>query len=154
MSIKNDIKNAFITRLRTITSSNGYSTGVVSVYDDRLPMGINLETHEVPAIIAIAGEDKIEPRGQNRIYCEWMFYLQLIHGDVTDDIMFGFIGDVGKALFANSPTADRQDEFRTIHPSIYQMDIIEIEPDLNMIDANRFAVMAIRIKYVTKYNSL
>ena len=154
MSIKNDIKNAFIARLRTITSANGYSTGVVAVYDDRLPMGISLETHELPAIIAIAGEDRIEPKGQNRIYCEWMFYLQLIHGDVTDDVMFQFAGDVGKAIFANSPTADRQDEFRTLHSSIYQMDILEIEPDLNMIEANRFMVMSLKIKYVTKYNSL
>jgi len=117
-------------------------------------MGISLEPHEVPAILMVPGMMKIDPKGQNRIYCEWQVYLQLIHGDVLDSAMHNFVADISKAIFAGSPTADRQDDYRLIHPSIYKFDIIAIEPDLNMIEANRFFIMELNIKFTTKYNLL
>jgi hypothetical protein len=154
MSIRADIKNNLATRLRTIKSANGYATNLAFVYSNDIPMGLSLEPHELPSILLIPGNDTIDPKGQNRIYCDWTFYLQLIHADVDDDIMLAFINDVAKAIFANSATADRQDEYRTIHENIYKLDIIEIEPDLNMIEANRFAIIELRVKYTTKYNVL
>jgi hypothetical protein len=154
MSIRSEIKNNLATRLRTISAANGYSTSLIAVYEEKIPMGINLEPHEVPAILLISGPCVIDPKGQNCIYCDWSFYLQLIHADVSDSIMETYVREVSKAIFANSPSADRQDEYRLIHPSIYKADITEIEPDLNMIDANRFAIMTLKIKFITKYNLL
>lgn len=154
MSKKNDILTALASRLGTITVANGYSLNVVHVFGDVIPMGLSLETHELPAILLIPRVDKIDPKGQNKIYCEWIVHLQLIHGYVSNSIMFNFVRDVAKAIFANHPTADRQDEYRTIHPSIYKMDITFIDPDLNMIEANRFEIMELNIKFITQYNDL
>jgi hypothetical protein len=152
MSLRGEIKNSIATRLRTITSANGYATNVIGVYANDIPMGLSLESHEVPAILLIPGNDTLSSRAQGVVFCEWTFYLQLIHADVDDDTMLNFIRDVAKALYANSATADRQDEFRTMHHSIYQFEITQIEPDLNMIEANRFAIMEIQLKYTTQYN--
>jgi hypothetical protein len=152
MSLRSEIKNNLATRLNTIKSANGYTTNLANVFSNDIPMGLSLEPHELPAILLIPGNDIIDPKGQNRIYCDWTFYLQLIHGDVTDDVMMTFISEVSKAIFANSASADRQDEYRTIHESIYKLDITEIEHDLNMIEANRFAIIELKVKYITKYN--
>jgi hypothetical protein len=154
MALRNDIKKAIGTRLRTITNANGYKTNVAQVFDERVPMGLALEDQELPAIFVIAGNDVIGPNQQNVLFNEWTIWLQLIMGDVLDEYVFNFITDVGKAIFANSPMADRQDEFRTLHKAIYNVEIANIEHDLNMIEANRFAIMQFTVRYITKYNTL
>lgn len=154
MSLRSQIKNNLATRLRSITSANGYTTNLVSVYANDIPLGLSLEEHELPAILMIPGNDILTAKAQNRVYCEWTFYLQLIHRDVNDDTMLTYIEEVAKCIYANSPTADRGDEFRRIHPAIYQLELVEIEPDLNMIEANRFAIIELKVLYTTKYNVL
>jgi len=154
MSMRDEILNNLKTRLDLVKASNGYATDVFKVFKDEIPMGMSLEPHELPSILLIPGMTKIDPKPSNRINCEWTVYLQLIHGAATDTAMMNFVSDIGKAIFAGSPAADRQDDYRTIHHSIYKLDIVAIEPDLNMIEANRFFIVELNIKFTTKYNDL
>ena len=154
MSMRDEILANLKTRLDSITTAAGYATNLFRVFKDQIPMGMSLEPHELPAILLIPGMTKIDPKPSNRINCEWTVYLQLIDGAVSDSAMMNFVTDVGKAIFAGNATADRQDEYRTIHPSIYKLDIVAIEPDLNMIDSNRFFIVELNIKFTTKYNDL
>lgn len=154
MNLLYDILSSIGTRLETIKTANGYATNINEVYIEKIPMGLSLEPHELPAVLLIPGLVKIDPKGQNKIYCEWVIYLQLIHDQVSTLIMFDFVKEIAKAIFANSPSANRQDEYRLINPSVYKMDISHIEPDLNMIDANRFSIMELNVKFITQYNEL
>lgn len=154
MSLRNDIKVALAARLATITTANGYSTNVMSVYSDEIPMGLELEAQEVPAILLIAADDTMIRKAQNVTFGEWQFAIQLVHEEVSDTIMHNFIADVSKAIFANSSTAQRLDEYRKINSAIYDMDIIKIEPDLNMIEANRFAIIHLVVRYTTQLFNL
>lgn len=154
MSIRDEILTNLKSRLDTIKTAVGYSTNVFKIFKDQIPMGMSLEPHELPAVLLIPGMTKIDPKPSNRINCEWTVYLQLIDGAVSDAAMMNFVTDIGKAIFAGNATADRQDDYRTIHPSIYKFDIVAIEPDLNMIDSNRFFIVELNIKFTTKYNDL
>lgn len=153
MGIRADIAQGLADRLMTIKGSNGYTTSVVNVFYDKIPMGLQLEVHEIPAILLIAGQDVLERKTQC-VYGSWQFFMQLIHGDVPDSTMFQFTRDVFKAIFADSPTADRLDGFKTINPAIYDIEPTVLEPDLNTINANRFSILEMNVKYVTKLYNL
>jgi len=153
MGVRSDIEDGLAARLMTITAANGYGTDVVNVYYNKIPMGLRLEEYELPALLLIAGNDTIKRQSQC-IYGSWQFYIQLIHTDVPDSVMFDFVRDVFKAIYSDSPTADKLDAFKTIHTSIYDIEPIVLEPDLNTIEANRFGLIEINVKYTTKLNQL
>jgi len=149
-----DIRSAIISgiaaRLATITTANGYAMTVRQIFSDgKIPMGLSLDETEVPAILVLDGPD--DPRMQHqRLYGSWEIALQLIHVDVADSVMHQFCGQVYKAIFADSPTAERNDGFRSIHPSIYQVDPLPIVPDLHMIDGNRIYECAFAVNYTAR----
>ena len=154
MGLLKEIQNAIVTRLQTITTSNGYSIDVSNVYFDKIPMGLELEEYELPAIFLLVNRNKIDRKvacNDNTI----IFEVQLIHtGNELDSTMFDFVGDVYRAIYANSPTNDSIHEFRTIHPSIYDIKSDGPEFDLNMIDGNRFAILDLQIFFRGKYINL
>ena len=59
-SLKEQIQLGLVTRLQSITAANGYDTDVVNVYSDEIPMGLNLDEYELPAILVVGGDDKLE----------------------------------------------------------------------------------------------
>lgn len=152
-SIRAEIGSAIASKLSEITTANGYQTNVNKVYFDKIPMGIQLETHELPAILLLSGDDKPEMKNQCW-FGNWEFYIQLIHDQVDDQTMDVFVRDVFKAVFAGSSTSQTETFYRSIHHRIYQIDPLAIEPDLNMIDANRCYVIGLMVKYVTKLYDL
>lgn len=149
-----DIQEALRTKLKTITSGNGYETDVKEVYSDKIPMGLDLAEFEVPCILLIAGDDKAVMKQQCR-YGNWHMELQLWHnGDVGDGVMQRFVRDVYKAVFAGSPTATINNAFRAIHPAIYDVTPGPIRPDLNMIDANRCYWITLVLHYSSRLYDL
>jgi len=65
-----------------------------------------------------------------------------------------FVRDVSKAIYANSPTAKRNDGFRGptpggIHESVYSVRTLKLETDLNMIEANRLYMSHYEINFTT-----
>jgi len=152
-SIKAQIFANFVDRLKTIKESNGYSFTVQKVFADDIPTGLSLEAYELPAILALEAQDKIKMQHQC-LDGMWTIELQLIHGDVSDTVMMEFVRDVFKAIYANSPVAERNDAFREIHPSIYQISPLSISPDLNMIEANRFYGISLAIHYRARLYNL
>lgn len=153
MGVRADIAQGLADRLATITNANGYTTNVQRVYYDKIPMGLELEDHELPAILLIAGNDPIE-RQTVCVNGNWQFFIQMVHMEVTDAVMFEFSREVFKAIYADSPTAMRTDAFRTIDSNIYDIEPVIMEPDLNMINANRFGIIEINIRYRTKMYDL
>jgi len=154
MGLLNEIQQGIAQRLATITVANGYSVDVVNVYYDVIPMGLELEEFELPAIFLLTNRNKIERKvgcNENTI----IFELQLIHlANEPDSTMFNFVGDVYRAIYANSPTADVVTEYRTIHNSIYDIKSNGPEFDLNMIEANRFAILDLQVNFRGRYINL
>lgn len=153
MGVRADIAQALANRLMTITNANGYTTNVVNVFYDKIPMGLQLEAHEIPAILLIAGNDTLQ-RNSQCVYGQWQFFMQMICGDVPDSTMFQFTRDVFKAIYAGSPTDTRLDAFRLLNDAVYDVEPVVLEPDLNTIEANRFGLLEINVKYVTRLYNL
>ena len=148
-SIRAEIGQAIATKLTQIKTANGYQTNVNAVYFDKIPMGIQLEPHELPSILLLSGDDKPEMKNQCW-FGNWEFYIQLIHDQVSDEVMDVFVRDVFKAIFAGSPTAQSESFYKQLHHRIYKVSPLSIEPDLNMIDSNRCYVIGLLVQYVTK----
>lgn len=161
-STRGDIKNAIDAQLRTITTAAGYQTNVQKVYsdegenNDKIPMGLQLDDFEKPAILALSGEDKfgIAQPGKGLVhgcvYGNLILELQLWHNEVTDSVMFAFVRDIFKCLYAGTATGTVRNFFKSLHPKIYDLKPLTIEPDLNMIEANRCFTVFFVVKYSTQ----
>lgn len=149
MSVHGDIQVAIATRLQSLTAANGYGTDVRSVYHDEIPMGLELNDYQLPAIFLV---DNITPIAMKFPIAEqnWQFTLQLWHNRVSDQVMWDFIKDVMKCIYANSPTAQRHDAWRSIHDKIIQIKPLSVAADLNMIEANRVYVLSFELMYRTE----
>lgn len=154
MGTRQEIALNVATQLAKITEANGYNLTVKNIFSDgKIPMGLNLDETELPAILLIDGPDTINTKHQ-QVYGSWEFSLQLIHEDVADSVMHDFCNQVFKCLFADSPTAQRNDGFRSIHPNIYRLDPLPIVSDLNLIEANRIYECAFAVHYTARLYNL
>ena len=154
MGVLNEIAQGLAGRLESITSANGYQTNVKNVFYDDIPMGLELEPHQLPAILLLAGENLLTRKNFNCSDGKWSFFLQLIHGDVKDEAMFAFVGDIARAVYADSPVEHRFNKYRTIHPALTDCEMPRVEPDINMIEANRFAIVELVLSYKTALTNL
>jgi hypothetical protein len=149
VSKKGDIFTSLATAIATVTTANGYDTNIIKVFADQIPMGLDLDDYELPAVLVIAGPDKIKHEHQC-IRGAWFIDLQLIHrADATSQDMLNFCRDINKAIYANSPTATRTDAWRIWNGKPFNVLTVNIEPDLNLIEGNRFAIMTHLIEYHT-----
>jgi hypothetical protein len=143
----------FADRLGTIKAVNGYATNIETVFYDEIPMGLQIQDDFLPAIILIDSIDTMRME-QGCAIGTWEFELQLWETRVVDTKMHNFTRDVVKAVYANSPSATTTSEFRTIHPSIRQVKLVSVTPDLNMIEANRVYCLTFQVEYQTKIFNL
>jgi hypothetical protein len=67
--------------------------------------------------------------------------------------MMAFTSDVYKAVFYNSPSSNTL-AFRDLNAAIYDIDTPGAEYDLNMIEANRFAMINLQIIFNSQFNNL
>ena len=158
ISLKEDIQNGLVAKLQKITTANGYDTDVQNVYADDIPMGLDLYDSDLPAILLVGGDDEQE-RSMQWVKGLWNLEIQLIHKQVADGVMHRFVRDVAKAIFADSPTAQRNEAWRGpqpggIHESVYDIWQRNIESDLNMIEANRFFCVNYVLRYQTRPHNL
>jgi hypothetical protein len=151
-SVKAQIMQIVAERLKTITTANFYSTDVKEVYFDTIPMGIDLNDYQLPAIFLMDRMDNIVTNFQDAENT-WEFALQLWHQKVPDSTMYEFVRDVYKAIYAGSPTAETNGAFR-MHPYIVEFKPGTIVSDLQMIEANRVLDLTFTIKYRTKLYNL
>lgn len=158
MTIRGEIIDNLAARLENITTANGYSTNVVKVHHDIVPMSLELDESEVPAIFVMEGPDDVRQQ-HGCILGQWEVDLALVHlGEKTNNDMNRFVRDVYKCIFANSATAEvvhavKGDPPNGIHKAITHISPLPIIPDLNMIEANRYYELSILIHYRTKpYN--
>jgi hypothetical protein len=112
-------------------------------------MGIQLNKQSLPSIFVLEVPDSIDMQFGCMVG-NWDFRLQLWHNEVGDVQMVEFSRDVLKSIFANSPTAQRVDAFRGLHPNITEVIPLSISPDLNMIEANRVTEISFVVRYRTK----
>ncbi len=148
-SIKGQILEAIVNRLTIITTANGFFTGVKKIYSDKIPMGIQLPKHTLPAIFVLEGPDYVQLE-HSCMKGSWDIRMQLWHNEVGDIEMIKFARDIFKAIYANSPTAQVLDAFRALHPNIYEFIPLSISPDLHMIEANRVTELSFEVRYRTK----
>jgi hypothetical protein len=148
-SIKGQILEAIANRLTIITTANGFKTGVKKIYNDKIPMGIQLQKQQLPAIFLLEGPDYTEMEF-GCIQGSWDIRMQLWHNEVGDIEMIEFVRDIMKAIYANSATAQRVDAFRALHSAIVEFIPLSISPDLHMIEANRVTELSFEVRYRTK----
>ncbi len=154
MGVRGEILVALAERLGTITAANGYSTNVNKVYYDKIPMGIRLASYKLPAIFLLERLDPITNQ-HKQLQGATEYDLQLWHNDGVGDVeMDTFVGDVFKAIYADSATAQREDQFRSLHPKLVIVRPISIAGDLNMIDANRIYEVSFSVEYRCKFYEL
>lgn len=153
LSLTERLQAGFVSRLQTIKASNGYETDVQQVFSDEIPMGLDLDAFEMPAIFVIGGEDVAEMK-QGCRHGHWKMELQLWHNQVSDAVMQRFVRDVYKAIYANSPTAERNNAFREIDPALYDVKPGVIRSDLNMIEANRCYWITMVLHYSSRLYDL
>jgi len=144
-----EILTALAARLATVTTDNGYTLSVKKVYADDIPLGLELADHEVPAILLLDKECRLNHEFQD-LDAEWFLELQLIHGQVNDSVMLDFTRQVLKALFVDHPTAEGNLGIRTLHPLVYDIHALSAFGDLNTIEGNRFAILEITIMFKSK----
>lgn len=149
MSVRGDILVAIGERLSKITADNGYTTDVKKVYFNKIPMGLDLQPHEIPSIFLLDRVDILNTQ-QAVIEGQWEFDLQLWNNEVEDTTMLQFVRDVYKALYADSPTVQMNGAFRSIHPQVVEIIPLSISSDLHMIEANRVTVVTFKVRYRTK----
>lgn len=150
--IRAEIFTAIATRLATIKTINGYGTDVKKVYFDEIPMGIQLNTYQLPAIFLLDRQDPLETQ-HSQLVGRWDIDIQLWNLRVGDIKMMQFVRDVYKAIYADSATAQREDQFRSLHPQIVEVKPLWIRGDLNMIQSNRVTELSFTIHYRTRlYN--
>jgi hypothetical protein len=150
MSIRGEIITAIAQRLAKVKPSNGYTCDVKKVYYDKIPLGLQLTKDKVPAIFLL---DRINPLALEHkvVKGDWEFDLQIWDNVDTGDIaMANLVSEVFKVLFADSPNAQREDAFRSLHPNIVELVPTSIASDLQMIDANRVQEISFTVKYRTK----
>jgi hypothetical protein len=152
MAIRDDIEKGLTNRLKTITTANGYGTNVAKVYADDIPMGLDLDAHEMPAIFVLPSDEKHAMEHQ-QLVAEWNFELQLLQGDVSDSKMHQFVRDVYKCIWANSAVGGVNNAFKW-QPNITHVLPVGIETDLNMIEANRLWIVTIAVHYRSKLNEI
>lgn len=149
MSVRAEILTNIAARLATVTAANGYGTDVKTVYFDKIPMGLDLNDYEMPAIFLLDRLDELNTQ-QAIIEGLWQFDLQLWNSEVGDVPMIQFVRDVFKALYADSATAQTNGAFRALHVNIVEIKPLSISSDLHMIEANRITIVTFAVRYRTK----
>lgn len=149
-SILAQVGQAIVDRLGTITTANGYPRSFAKIFYDKMPMGIDLQPHEMPGLFVL-DEGARTNHDKLRLDIVQTFRLQLIlERDETDEKIYELVRSIIKALYANSPTAERIDGFRSLHPSIIEIKFLDYQTDLHMIESNRIATMRFSVHYRTK----
>lgn len=148
-SLRSEIFTAFATRLQSITAANGYPIPIKRVFFDKIPLGLELTPEDLPALFAL--DDGATMEHQHQIVdVALALRVQIVDAEEqSDDRMNELLREVAKALWANSPTAQVQDQFR-IHSRVYQMEMDSDETDLHMIDGNRIATTRLIVHYRTR----
>lgn len=150
MGVRGEIVEALAARLASIKASNGYATDVQEVYYDQIPMGIRLPSYKLPAIFLLERADALVTE-HKVLKGDVTYDLQLWHNDEIGDVtMTNFVGDVFRAIYANSATAQREDAFRELHANLVRVVPVAIESDLNMIEANRVYGVTFTVEYRCK----
>lgn len=143
------IGKAIRDRLATITTANGYDVGIKKVFFDAIPMGLELKVTDLPAIFML-DEGAPYAHEQGCLNVAMSLRLQIWHdGKRTDEQMHDHIRAVAKAIYADHPTANRLDAWRTFHPSMVWVELVGDEGDLHMIEANRVATLNLIVHYRT-----
>lgn len=149
-SIRSEVGLGLKARLETITTANLYPIGVKKVFYDKIPLGLELLPEDLPALFLLDDGASMQHL-HGLIEVARAFRVQIVDNeDATDDRMNELIRLVSKAIWANSPTAQVQDAFRSIHERIYQVEMDADETDLHMIEGNRIASVQMIVHYRTR----
>lgn len=149
-SILAQVGQSIVDRVATVKTVNGYPRTIRKVFYDQMPMGLELQPHEMPAILVI-DEGARTNHDKLRLDIEQTFRLQLIlERDEADEKIYEMIRSVIKAIYANSPNAERIDGFRALHEKIVEIKLLDYQTDLHMIESNRIATLRFSVHYRTK----
>lgn len=154
MGLLSDIQTGLATRILTVKTVNGYTTNINNVFYDKIPMALELEEYELPAVLLLLSNLTIERKiGCNENTAN--FEIQLIlPGEAGDSEVIQFASDVYKAIYSDSPMVVNINGIRTIHPAIFDVKSDNIEFDVNMIEANRFAMITLQVMFRGNYNNI
>ena len=152
-----DIADALATRLAHIKTASGYGVDIVKVFhplgnQDYQPMGANLAEADMPAVIMYQGPVTVVPE-HSLNNMQATFYLEIVNPFCGDNIMWGLVNALGKAVFADNPTADSNIAYR-FHPSVYEVKVAEIIPDFGMLTGHRIWVVVLLVSYRVRYTNI
>lgn len=143
------IGKAIRDRLATVTTANGYASNIKKVFFDAIPMGLELKVTDLPCVMML---DEGAPYNHEHGKLDVAMSLRLQvwdKGDRTDEQLHDHLRAIAKAIYANSPTANVLDAWRSFHPSLTWVELVGDEGDLHMIEANRVATLNLIVHYRT-----
>lgn len=136
-------------RIETVTTGNGYVRGFARVFFDKIPMGLELGPDDLPACFILDDGATIQHQHQF-LEIQRSYRLQIVDKDeASDEDMAELIRAVAKGIYANSPTAQVQDQFRFTDRVVW-VELSGDDTDLHMIDANRIAALRLIVHYRTR----
>ena len=157
MTISGDITDALAARLATIKQTAGYALDITQVFHplnsgEFQPMGMDLQDHQMPAIILYQGPVKVDPQHHlNTMH--GLYYLELIRPWVPDKQMWDMVAAVGKAVWGGSVSATENTNFR-FHPNVVEPQMQDIVPDFGMLQGHRIWVVVLAVSYRVRYTNL
>lgn len=148
-SIRSEVGLALKARLSKVTTANGYTSNIKKVYYDKIPMGLELESSDLPAFFLLDdGAGMAHLHGL--VDVSRVFRVQVVdREDASDDTMNEHLRNIGKVIWADSPTAEVQDQYR-FHERVYQVEMDADDTDLHMIEGNRIASVQMIVHYRTR----
>jgi hypothetical protein len=147
-SLKTQILYALKDRLAIVKVANGWPVDVNEIFVDEIPMGLDMQPHQLPAIIVMDDQDIFSHEHQ-ALDCAWKIELQLVLEKCPDSKVHELARNVLKAIFAGHPTTESNGGFR-FHPAVTWVQLQAQHGDLHMIEANRMASIELVIHYRTK----
>jgi hypothetical protein len=147
-STRTQILYALRDRLALVKTSNGWPVTVNSIFVDEIPMGLDLEPHQLPALIVMDDNDMFRHEHQ-ALDCAWKIEIQLVLEKCPDSTVHELARNILKAIFAGTPTGETNGGFR-FHPAVTWVELQAMHSDLHMIEANRMASIDLVIHYRTK----
>jgi hypothetical protein len=148
-SVRSAVGIALRDRLKKITTANGYTSNIKKVFYDKIPLGLELESSDMPALFLL-DDGATSQHLHGVIEIARAFRIQIVDDEESsDEVMNEHIRNVGKVVWADSPTAETQDQYR-FHERVYQVEMDGDETDLHMIEGNRIASVQMIVHYRTR----
>lgn len=141
-----DILTALQTRLRTIKTAAGYLNDVKQVVMDSSMINLQVAERDLPLIEIINGPETYQHQVGSSYWATTEVILQITAPKAyTDGKMERILRDVRRCLFGGTSNGSGNTGM-TLGGLVQNLELVDCQPDLNLIQSNRIYMLRIRLK--------